>query len=154
GLPAGLSVALVAGKGNDTFSAIATASAASVSVNGGGGSETLIGPNATSAWTINGPNAGTLGNVSFTAVQNLTGGTGLDAFTFGSGGSVSGKVDGGGGGFDWLDYAASTTPVTVNLATNSAKAVGGGIANIRNVRGGQCGNTLTGNSLGNVLIGG
>ncbi len=59
---------------------------------------------------------------------------------------------------DWLDYAAYTTPMTVNLATNTATGidggVAGGIANIRNVRGGQGGDTLTGNSLGNVLIGG
>jgi Ca2+-binding RTX toxin-like protein len=40
------------------------------------------------------------------------------------------------------------------LTANTANGVGGGIANIRNVRGGQGGNTLTGNSLGNILIGG
>jgi hypothetical protein len=48
--------------------------------------------------------------------------------------------------------------VTVNLATGSATSVdggaAGGIANIRDVRGGQGGNTLTGNPLGNILIGG
>jgi hypothetical protein len=114
----------------------------------------LVGPNATNNWSITAVNAGTVGSFSFTGVENLTGGTGLDAFVFGAGKSVSGKIDGGGGGNDWLDYAAYATPVTVNLAANAATGVGGGIANIRNVRGGQDGNMLTGNAQGNTLIGG
>jgi hypothetical protein len=116
--------------------------------------DTLIGPNTTNTWTLTGANAGTVGAFSFSAVENLTGGSGLDLFIFSAGKSVSGKIDGGGGGNDWLDYAAYTTPVTVNLATNTATGVGGGIAHIPNVRGGQGGNTLTGNALGNILIGG
>jgi Ca2+-binding RTX toxin-like protein len=255
GTPAGVKLALVAGKGNDTFRAIATASSSSVSVSGGGGSDTLVGPNVASTWKINGSNAGTVGDVTFAAVsnvsggsaddafkfasggslagkvdggkgtntldysgdggaaatvnlataaatktggfaniekfvgsssaadklvgpnatgtwkitannggtvgsfsfsgvENLTGGTGIDEFVFSAGKTVSGKIDGGGAGNDWLDYAAYATPVTVNLAANTATGVGGGIANIRNVRGGQGGNTLTGNALGNILIGG
>jgi hypothetical protein len=117
-------------------------------------SDRLIGPNTTNTWTLTGANAGTLGAFSFSAVENLTGGSGLDLFVFRAGATVSGKIDGGGGGTDWLDYAAYTTPVTVNLATNSATGVGGGIAHIRNVRGGRGGNTLTGTALGNILIGG
>jgi hypothetical protein len=114
----------------------------------------LIGPNATNIWSITAVNGGTVGSFSFSAVENLTGGSGLDLFVFSAGKTVSGKIDGGGGGNDWLDYAAYTTPVTVNLATNTATGVGGGIAHIPNVRGGQGGNTLTGNALGNILIGG
>jgi hypothetical protein len=118
----------------------------------------LIGPNATNTWSITAVNGGTVGSFSFSGVENLTGGNGLDVFVFGAGKSVSGKIDGGGGGNDWLDYAAYTTPVTVNLTTNTATGVfggaSGGIAHIRNVRGGQGGNTLTGNALGNILIGG
>jgi hypothetical protein len=74
-------------------------------------------------------------------------------FVFSAGKAISGKINGGGGN-NWLDYAAYTTAVTVNLASNTATGVGGGIANIRNVRGGQGGNSLTGNSQGNILIGG
>jgi hypothetical protein len=114
----------------------------------------LIGPNATNLWSITAVNGGTVGAFSFSGIENLTGGSGLDLFVFGAGKSVSGKIDGGGGGNDWLDYAAYTTPVAVNLTTNTATGVGGGIAQIRNVRGGQGGNTLTGNALGNILIGG
>jgi hypothetical protein len=125
-----------------------------LALDGSGGTNTLVGPNTTNTWAITGTNAGTLdGTVAFTGVQNLTGGTGLDAFVFGAGQKVTGKIDGGGGG-DWLDYAAYTTPVTVNLAAGTATGVGGGIANIQDVRGSQGGNTLTGDAQGNILIGG
>ena len=80
----------------------------------------MIGPNATNIWSITAVNAGTVGTFSFSAVENLTGGTGEDEFVFGAGKTISGKIDGGGGGTDWLDYAAYTTAVTVNLATLTA----------------------------------
>src|SRR5262249_10194449 len=85
---------------------------------------------------------------------NLTGGTLEDDFVFSAGKSIAGAIAGGGGGTDWLDYALYSTPVTVNLTTHVATGVGGGITQIRNVRGGQGGTTLTGNSSGNILIGG
>ena len=114
----------------------------------------LVGPNTTNTWSITGANSGSLdGEVAFSGVQNLTGGTGTDAFVLGAGPSVSGTINGGGGG-DWLDYAAFTIPVAVNLSTGTATGVGGGIANIQDVRGGKGGNILTGDSQGNVLIGG
>jgi hypothetical protein len=121
--------------------------------------DTLIGPNATNVWWITAANAGTVGSFHFSGVENLTGGTGVDEFVFSAGATNSGKIDGGtANGNDWLDYAAYTSAVTVNLAANSASGVdggaAGGIANIRNVRGGQGVNTLTGNSQGNILTGG
>ena len=53
---------------------------------------------------------------TFTSVENLTGGPGIDRFVFANGVGVTGTVNGGGGG-DFLDYAAYTTGVTVNLGT-------------------------------------
>jgi len=48
-----------------------------------------------------------------------------------------------------------TTPVAVNLASGTAPlTVVGGLTNIQDVRGGQGGNTLTGDAQGNILIGG
>ena len=113
----------------------------------------LIGANTTNTWSLTGTNAGTLNGFSFSAVENLTGGTSVDAFVFGAGAKITGKINGGGGG-DWLDYAAYTTPVAVNLASGTATSVGGGLTNIQDVRGGQGGNTLTGDAQGNILIGG
>ena len=140
-------------EGADTYIIGGTGTGVATTINGGVGNNTLVGPNVASTWNITAVNGGTVGNVTFRAVENLTGGTGMDAFVFGAGTWVNGKVDGGGGG-DWLDYSAYTLPVTVNLAAGTATGIVGGIARIQNVRGGQGGNNLTGNSQGNILIGG
>jgi hypothetical protein len=71
---------------------------------------------------------------------------------------VTGAIDGGGGG-DTLDYGAYATSVVVNLQTGQATGVGGGVAQIQNVLGGNGGaapgvfNILVGNG-GNTLTGG
>jgi hypothetical protein len=92
-------------------------------------------------------------------MENLMGGPLVDIFRFGPSGSVW-CVDGGGapaGQGDWLDYSLWTAPVTVNLATGSASAVvvgaPGEVRNIQNVFGSRGGSTLTGNALGNILVG-
>jgi Ca2+-binding RTX toxin-like protein len=113
----------------------------------------LIGANATNLWSITGTNAGKVGTFNFSAVENLTGGSDVDEFVFSNGKGISGALNGGAGN-NWLDFAPYTTHVTVNLATGTATGVSGGIAGIRNVRGGSGGNTLTGNGQGNILIGG
>jgi hypothetical protein len=118
--------------------------------------DTLVGPNtpATNTWTITGTNAGAVKGFNFAGIENLTGGTATDVFKFSAGMNIFGTLDGG-GGHDWLDYALYATPVTVNLTTKSATGVGGIVANIQNVRGSvNAVNTLTGNALGNILIGG
>jgi Ca2+-binding RTX toxin-like protein len=117
----------------------------------------LIGPNATTLWQITGGNAGLAGAFSFAGFENLQGGTASDTFKFSPAGAVSGSVAGGGGG-DWLDYSLFTTPVSVNLTTGAASRIAGGAAGkltqIQNVIGGGGGDTLVGNSQGNILVGG
>jgi Ca2+-binding RTX toxin-like protein len=54
-----------------------------VTVAGGGGSDTLVGRNLASLWTISGPGSGTVtaatvGDITFSAIQNLTGGSNTD----------------------------------------------------------------------------
>jgi hypothetical protein len=138
------------GSGDDTVTVQATGGP--IGVLGGAGTNTLVGPNANSVWDIWGPNDGHVGNVYFSSFANLTGGSSLDVFMFENGASITGTINGGGGG-DWLDDSLVTTPVTVNLAAGSATGVGS-LINVQNVRGGSGGDTLTGNSQGNVLIGG
>lgn len=119
--------------------------------------DTLTGPNATNAWSITGAGVGTVGSFSFSAVENLVGGTGLDVFKFTSTSGNVASIDGGGAPAnqgDWLDYSGLAAAVTVNLAAGSATGVTGSVANVQNVHGGNGGNHLTGNSLGNILIGG
>jgi hypothetical protein len=138
------------GSGDDTVTLQATGGPLGVA--GDSGTNTLLGPNTASTWNILNTNDGSVGNVSFSSFANLTGGPAPDVFAFANGSSITGTIDGGGGG-DWLDYSLMTTPVTVNLATGSATAAGS-IVDVQNVRGGSGGDTLAGNSQGNILIGG
>jgi hypothetical protein len=59
----------------------------------------LLGGDATS--NITGPDTGTVGNVNFAGIENLTGAAdNEDTFGFDAGGSLSGGLDGRDGGFD------------------------------------------------------
>ncbi len=128
-------------------------------------------------WRIDGSNRGTAGGMRFSGFENLTGSAAADTFAFDNGGSVSGRIDGG-GGIDALDYSdwggpslagtsftaggktytvggvAAPSGVRVNLLTGTATAVGGGIAGFANVTGGKGNDVLVGDGGANVLNGG
>jgi filamentous hemagglutinin family protein len=115
-------------------------------VNIAGGS-TLVGPNANTTFTLTGTDSGEVSGfnspLSFSSIENLTGGTASDSFQFSNGVSFGGTIDGG-LGTDTLNYSAYTTPVTVNLAAIGA-------LNIENVVGGSSGNnTLVGSNTANT----
>lgn len=87
------------GQDNDDIFIIA-ATAANGSVFGGAGNNTLETQVTTgsNAWSITGENIGTLTNtgvVSFHGVSALVGSTGIDTYTFDSGGLITGSIDGG-----------------------------------------------------------
>jgi uncharacterized repeat protein (TIGR01451 family) len=97
-----------------------------VTFDGGGGTDTLVGPDADTTWTVNGPNAGALGGpvpVAFVNVENLTGGASADTFSFTAAGSVDGTIDGG-GGTNALDYSAVTTAILADLGLDIAATAG------------------------------
>jgi len=75
-----------------------------VTFNGGeGGLDTLRGPLTDSTWNITGTDSGDVEGIQFTGVENLTGAAdNEDTFVFEDGGSLSGSVEGGDGGFDTL----------------------------------------------------
>jgi hypothetical protein len=161
--PDGLqSVDVFGGKGGDQFTILNPLSTP-VTLHGGAGTSTLVGSNVPNVWNITGTNAGSVGSVAFTSIQNLVGGTSTDAFKFSDQAGVTGFIDGG-AGFNVLDYSAYTTHVSVNLGAHTATGVGGGVFNIEGVIGGSGGNTLissgpfgavlVGGTGGNVLIGG
>jgi hypothetical protein len=119
-------VALAAGGGPDTFTV--TSPAAAIDINGGGGADTLVGPDAPNAWNLRGPGTGTVGSVVFEHMEVLRGGSQADVFHFRSGGSVPVMIDGG-GGTNTLDYSGDGgVPATVNLQTGSATGINGGAA--------------------------
>jgi Ca2+-binding RTX toxin-like protein len=122
-----------------------------VILNAGSGSDTLVGPNTASTWTIMGTNAGRVGLLTFTGIENLTGGGGADTFKFHRGQKITGTINGG-GGTNTLDYSLYTTSVVVNLVSGTATATGG-ISAIANVTGGSGNDLLTGDSAANVLMG-
>ena len=58
---------------------------------GASGNDTLIGPIADSAWQVDGPGSGTVGSLTFSGFENLTGeADNEDVFTFGPEGSLVG----------------------------------------------------------------
>jgi hypothetical protein len=150
------SLTINGGNGDDTLT-LASSPNFTVAFSGGNGNDTLVGANTGQYWDITGTGVGNVaGNVNFSSVENLVGGTGVDTFWFEPGARVT-SIDGGGapaGQGDWLDYANYAGAVSANLATGKVSGVTGTASGIRNVFGGNFGNTLTGNAQGNILIGG
>jgi hypothetical protein len=128
--------------GNDTLTVVSTAFGTPVNFKGGGGTNTLIGPNFPSTFNITSNNGGTVGNVTFSSVQNLVGGSADDTFKFSNGKGVAGTINGG-GGTNTLDYSLYTTGVNVNLPGGTATGTGG-VSNIQNVTGSPKNDTIVG----------
>jgi hypothetical protein len=118
-------------------------------MNGGGGSNTLIGPNLASTFNLTANSAGNLANTSgvlnFKSIQNLIGGAQPNVFVFNAGVGIGGSLSNGA-----LNYAKYTTNVAVNLQTNKATGVGGTATNLVGVTGGSGSNTLTGANTANT----
>jgi hypothetical protein len=151
------------GPGGATLHAFAVGKPVNLVGNPNAGTVTLVGHDANNTWNLTGHNAGTLNSsqsaatLTFSNVQDLSGGPGANTFVFADGAGVDGTMDGGGGP-NTLNYSSYSTSVLVDLQTGSATGVSGGIVNIQNVTGGTGGgagvyNILIGNG-GNVLTGG
>jgi photosystem II stability/assembly factor-like uncharacterized protein len=149
-------------QGGDSFDLSAGTSATAVMLQGGGGSNTLVGANAGNSWEVTGADTGTLSGpaypspVSFQQVGNLTAGSGGDYFLIDDQAWISGNLSGGGS--DTLDYSPYSTLVEVDLQLGIATGVGGSVSSITTVLGGngngtQAENLLIGNG-GDTLIGG
>ena len=119
---------------------------------GQGGSDTVLGPNLASTWAITGAGAGRINDqAKFNTVESLVGGTDNDTFSFRPNGSIKGRVDGG-SGVNKLDYTRITGKTVVNLSIGTATRTGG-IANIRDVDGGDGPSVFVGDAQNNVLTG-
>jgi hypothetical protein len=93
---------------------------ASIVVDGGEGSDKLVGAEAETTWEVDGPNAGNVDSVvTFSNVENLTGAPNVsDLFNIFSSGSLSGEIDAGLEGVDWLTLTDTTgsTRLTITAA--------------------------------------
>gem|GEM_PF-4076868 len=119
----------------------------SVTVDGGGASDTIRSGKLNTQWSIgfddNLADAGSLDEkIVFRSIENLTGGSGTDAFKFIDGGSVSGAIDGA-GGENGLDYDDYTSPIVVDLRLHTATG-SGSVTNILTVAGGSADDSLYG----------
>ena len=103
-------VVVTGAEGNDALTVdYATPFDTPVLFDGGSGSDTLIGPDADSTWNVTGPDSGTVGGVNFSGIENLTGAAdNQDTFVFDAGSSLSGRVEGGAGGFDTVVLSGGT----------------------------------------------
>jgi PKD domain len=143
---------LTGGSAVDTFT-VDTGGSLAGTVNGGGGSNVLVGPDLPSTFSITAKNAGNLtsstGVLNFTSIQNLTGGAQANVFVFSPGFTIAGNLSGGTGG-GTLNYTGYTTAVTVNLQTNKATGVTGLATNLDGASGGSGTNTLIGANTANT----
>src|SRR5690606_858672 len=72
-----------------------------VTLEAGAGEDRLLGPDEDARWLILGQDRGTLGTIEFGGVESLEGAANNhDDFVFGAHGALSGRVEGGHGGFD------------------------------------------------------
>jgi len=139
-----------------------------VNVNGGAGTDTLIGLNTAQTWNVTGAASGNLGtNVTFTNFEVLRGGTandtfnvtanfdgtiqgggGADMFVIGAGVTAAGTIVGGGGN-DTLDLSAASA-ITVTLTGTGSLGFSGNagvvaFSGVNTIVGGQgSSNTLVG----------
>jgi hypothetical protein len=150
------SVSVTGGSGGNTFRVgVAVAGGGTLTLDGGSGTNTLVGPNLANTWTVSAANQGGIAGVvtSFSRFQSLTGGPGTDAFAFANGATIAGKLDGGPGtAADTVDLSAYATPRSVTLTgpgtsdgfAGSEASIAGGFDDIDGVVGGQASDTLTG----------
>ena len=114
--------------------------------------DTLTGQDQIATFTVNTANGGTYANdsttneLSFSNIENLTGGAMADTFILGDSGSASGGLD---GGLDSDTFQGRNVDSTFNVAGvgNTYEALGGGFSqdfsNIENLRGGSMADTFT-----------
>src|SRR5687767_3372571 len=102
---------------------VSTGASAANCIDGGDGSDTLIGFNTANTWKLTGEQSGNLnGSLHFSGIENLMGGTSTDSFLFDLAAAGFGALNGGTGS-DTLNYSAFTDPVTVDRQLATATAV-------------------------------
>ncbi|HHV65998.1 MAG TPA: hypothetical protein GXX46_13195, partial [Peptococcaceae bacterium] len=136
-----------------------------------GENDTIVGSNENTTFTVTGNNEGeiswsandpTTGQtinyvLEFSAIENLTGGSGNDTFAFTATGYLTGNINGGAGN-NWLDYSGyhdgEGKGVTVDLSQGLIQGLGGSLTAVNNILGSNYDDTLIGNLENNIINGG
>jgi hypothetical protein len=120
------------------------------------GTDSLTGDNAARTYNITGAGSGTIstilaGSGGFNGVENLKGGTANDGFTFGTGGSLAGSIDGGGGTNTITgDNSVRTFTITGANSGTIGTILGSSFSNIQNLTGGTANDTFQFNDGGSL----
>ncbi|MGA2701864.1 MAG: hypothetical protein ABSH35_12310 [Isosphaeraceae bacterium] len=132
-----------------------------LTVDGGGGNDVLVAPDAATNFNVTASDSGILGGTAFgsiavstfTAVPNLTGGAAPNDFLFGPGASLSGAIQGGSSG-NSLDLGAMNGPLSVVLTGSTSRGfqgtasfIAGGFSQITTMNGPLDQGTLTGENV-------
>ena len=112
-------------------------------------SNTVTGLNKTYILDNSTANKGSNGGVTWTGFRNITD-TGTGIFNMGTGGSVTGKLDGGVNGT--LNYSSYSIPVTLNLSGTGTTGIGSSWSHIATVTGNAAtSNTVVGSNKTYIL---
>jgi ELWxxDGT repeat protein len=126
----------------------------------GTGLDILTGPSVATQWSILGSNAGQVSfastSLTFSGMENLTGGSNNDAFDIAPAGALSGNLNGGTGtGLNSISYSQWDAAVSVNLASTTngnATAITGRTTNMQMVTGGAGNDILVGQSSKSTIL--
>ena len=132
--------------GNDAIQVLGGGAA----IDGGTGSDRLLGNDVGNQFSISGLNGGSLNVLSsFANIESLSGGNGDDLFSFFAGGSLTGQVQGGLGS-DQLNYGTRSTAASVNLLSGSATSTGGWVGIESMIGSSSTGDVLVGRNVVNT----
>ena len=144
---------IIGGDGADAF-IFGNDGSLSGNLTGGDGDDRLQGDDDDNRFTLSARNEGTLeGKIGgrFFGIENLTGGSGADTFTFEDSGEISGTLEGG-MGTDHLDHSSRTDAIRVTLTASDAMGFDGratatdGFSGIDRLSGGTGTDSLTGHN--------
>jgi Ca2+-binding RTX toxin-like protein len=127
-------------------------------IDGGGGTDRLLGPDVEALWTVTATDVGefeatapwSIGPIGFRSVENLAGGSLPDEFRFSDGARLTGGLDGGGGA-NRLDLGDLHDDLLVSLRSAGASGfsldvppIAGGVTNVADIVGGTGEDQLVG----------
>ncbi len=150
-----LSGSIDARAGDDSL-ILSTAGSSVATFIGWEGSDSIIGSDVNSEWTLSGENSGRINTTQFVSTENLIAGAGNDRFIVTAEGSISGNIDGGSGNNTLAKQDGTNTWQLAVSSDGTTTLYGGtvnGVANFTNINvleGGAEEDTLVARDLANV----